>query len=378
MYFKICTLLVFVFCFSNCDSKKTATNGSEKKVSTTTIELLVGTYTNKTSKGIYKLAFNTSNGSLVNKGLVAETTSPSYVTFSSDKQFVYAVGEGETGTVSSFKWNADRTQLELINTLSSEGLGSCFVELNKKEDLVAVANYSSGNLSLFGTNSDGSLQKSPQVRQHTGSGSALPNQTEPHAHCSKFYNDKFLYVVDLGIDEVTSYSIDENRKLGQKNIALETDVSDGPRHLIFHPTLDISYVINEISNSIIVSKINQKDGTFSRVQKISTLPEEFKEKSHCADIHISDDGKFLYASNRGHNSIAVFSVAKNGVLTMLGTESVRGDWPRNFTLSPDGKFLLVANQNSDNIVVFNRNKETGMLSFTGSELKLSMPVCLKF
>ena len=378
MYFRICAILVVGFCLINCDSKKTVTKGSEKVVSSYNIELIVGTYTNESSEGIYKIAFNVSDGSLINKGLIAEISSPTYVALSSDKQFVYAVGEGAKGTVSGYKWNADRTKLKLINTLSSEGLGACFIELNKKEDLVAVANYSSGNLSLFGRNSDGSLQTSPQVRQHTGSGSALPNQTKPHAHCSKFYNDKFLYVVDLGIDEVASYSIGKNGKLGQKNIALKTAISDGPRHLIFHPTLDISYVINEISNSIIVSEINQKDGTFNKVQKISTLPKEFSGKSHCADIHISADGKFLYASNRGHNSIAIFAVDENGFLTLLGTESVRGDWPRNFTLSPDGKFLLVANQKSDNIVVFNRNKKTGMLSFTGNELKLSLPVCLKF
>lgn len=377
MYFRICIMLVVGFCLTNCDSKKTVAMNLENKLSTSTIELIVGTYTTGSSEGIYKVAFDTSNGSLVNKGLVAKTASPSYLTISADKQFVYAVGEGETGTVSGFKWNADRTQLELINTLPSEGLGSCFVELNKEENLIAVANYSSGNMSLFKRNSDGSLRESPLVRQHVGSGSALPNQTKPHAHCSKFYN-KFLYVVDLGIDEVASYSLDENGELGQKNTALKTDVSDGPRHLIFHPTLDISYVINEISNSIIVSKIDQKEGSFERIQKISTLPDEFKEKSHCADIHISADGKFLYASNRGHNSIAIFSVGESGSLTMLRTEPVRGDWPRNFILSPDGKFLLIANQKSNNIVVFTLNKETGMLSFTGHELELSMPVCLKF
>lgn len=370
--------MVIAFCLTNCAPKKIADTNSDEKKASKTIELLVGTYTNGSSKGIYKLTFDTTSGSIINEGLIAEATSPSYLTISADKQYVYAVGEGEKGTVSGFKWNADRTKLELVNTMSSEGFGSCFVALNEAEDLVSVANYSSGNMSLFKRNSGGSLQASPQVRQHTGSGSSLPNQLKPHAHCSKFYNNKFLYVVDLGIDEIASYTIGASGELGEKKTALKTEVSDGPRHLIFHPTLDISYVINEISNSIIVSEIDQKNGKFERIQKVSTLPEEFVGKSHCADIHISSNGKFLYASNRGHNSIAIFSVSETGTLKLLGTEPVHGDWPRNFTLSPYENFLLVANQKSDNIVVFNINKETGMLSFTGHELKISMPVCLKF
>jgi 6-phosphogluconolactonase len=148
--------------------------------------------------------------------------------------------------------------------------------------------------------------------------------------------------------------------------------------MTFHPSKDIAYVINEISNSVIVSTINQEDGSLNRIQKISTLPEDFKEKSHCADIHITSNGKFLYASNRGHNSIAIFAVAIDGTLTLIGNESVRGDWPRNFTLSPDDNYLLVANQNSNNIVVFGVDQKTGELNFTGNEIEVSMPVCLKF
>jgi 6-phosphogluconolactonase len=252
------------------------------------------------------------------------------------------------------------------------------LELNKANNLLAVANYSSGNASVFNINSDGSLKESPQVRQHEGSGSSLPNQESAHAHCTKFYKDNLLYVVDLGIDEVASYSIDDKGELGKKETALKTDISDGPRHLIFHPSKEITYLINEISNSIIISTINQKDGSFNRIQKISTLPDDFKGESHCADIHITSNGKFLYASNRGHNSIAMYAVADNGTLTFLGTESVRGNWPRNFTLSKDEKFLLVANQNSGNIVVFGVDDKTGLLSFTGTDFKLSKPVCLKF
>ena len=375
---KILICLGLVFCVSSCNSKKVNKTHLEEKDNIKPIELIVGTYTNETSKGIYKLAFNPTNGSIVNEGLVAEMVSPSFVDLSKDRKYVYAIGEDKVGKIAAFKWNADRTKLELINTLNTEGKHPCFVELNEEENLIAVGNYSSGNASIFKRNSDGSLQENPQTRQHVGSGSSLSNQASPHAHCAKFYKDNFVYVVDLGIDEVASYAIDKNGELGQKETALKTDVSDGPRHLIFHPKKEISYVINEISNSIIVSNINQEDGSFERIQKVNTIPVDFDGKSHCADIHITSNGKFLYASNRGHNSIAMFSVSEDGTLEFLGTESVQGDWPRNFTLSPDDKFLLVANQKSNNITVFSVHQDSGKLSFTGHDLKMSKPVCLKF
>jgi 6-phosphogluconolactonase len=375
---EILVCISLTFCVLSCKSKKENTSKILEKDTVKTIELLVGTYTNETSKGVYKLIFNPEDGAIVNKGLVAEIASPSFVELSKDRKYVYTVGEDEMGKITAFKWNADRTKLELINTLNTEGKHPCFVELNEKENLIAVGNYSSGNASVFKRNSDGSLQENPQVRQHEGSGSALPNQAAPHAHCTKFYKDKFVYVVDLGIDEVGSYSIDKAGELGEKTTALKADVSDGPRHLIFHPEKEISYVINEISNSIIVSNINQENGSFNSIQKVSTLPADFKGKSHCADIHMTADGKFLYASNRGHNSIAMFSVAENGTLEFLGTESVHGDWPRNIALSPDDRFLLVANQKSDNITVFGLDPASGKLSFTGHDLKMSKPVCLKF
>ena len=365
-------VLSIVGCFPGKTEKEKDTAKEES------LELLVGTYTKKSSKGIYKLAFNPKDGSLKSEGLVAETVSPSYLNMSSDRQYVYAVGEGETGQVSAFKWNTDRSKLALINTESAIGKGSCYVALNDANNLVSVANYGSGDMAVFKRNADGSIQSSPQFRKHEGSGSSLSNQAGPHAHYSKFYKDKFLYIVDLGIDEIASYMVAANGDIGEKKIALKTDVSDGPRHMTFHPSKDIAYVINEISNSVIVSTINQEDGSLNSIQKISTLPEDFKEKSHCADIHITSSGKFLYASNRGHNSIAMYAVANDGTLVLIGNESVRGDWPRNFTLSPDDNYLLVANQNSDNIVVFRVDQKTGELNFTGNEIAVSMPVCLKF
>lgn len=343
-----------------------------------TIELLVGTYTNETSEGIYKLAFNPIDGNIENMGLVAEVVSPSYLALSENKQFVYAVNENNPGKVSSFQWNDERTKLNPISNQDCSGKGPCYVEINNSENMLAIANYGSGNISMYKIE-NGIIQDSVQTRQHEGTGPVKPNQNGPHAHCVKFdSNGKIIYAVDLGIDQVLSYAIDNQGNLGEKQTALFLDKGDGPRHLIFHPTKDMAFVINELSNSITSAKVDPDTGIFEKIDKQSTLPKDYTEKSYCADIHISSNGKFIYGSNRGHNSIAVFSVSEEGKLNLIQTESVRGDWPRNFTLSPDGKFLLVANQNSDNIAVFAINQETGLLTYTGKEIKLSKPVCLKF
>lgn len=377
---KYLSIGVILFSIISCNQKKAETKTEIKKeiVKTETIELLVGTYTDESSKGIYKLMFNPTDGTIENTGLVAETVSPSYFTISKDKQFVYSVNESDPGNISSYKWNTDRTKLNLISNLPSEGRHPCYAEINGNENLLAIANYSSGNLSVYSI-VNGEIQDSPQTRQHEGSGSVKSNQDAPHAHCAKFdINGKFIYVADLGIDEIVAYSVDKDGKLGEKQIALATDKGDGPRHIIFHPSKDIAFIINELSGSVISAKVNHETGVFEKIDKESTLPEDYTGKNSCADIHITSNGKFLYASNRGHNTIAVFSVSENGELERLATTSVEGDWPRNFTLSPDEKFLLVANKSTDNITIFSINQETGLLTFTGNEVSISRPICLKF
>ncbi len=371
---------VMMFSLLSCTKKVKESNPIEKQevMKSETIEMLVGSYTDESSKGIYKFDFNPLEGTITNKVLVVETVSPSYFDISKDKQFVFAVNETDPGQASSFKWNEERTKLNPISKASSEGIHPCFVEINGAENLMAIANYSSGNVSVYNIK-DGEIKESPQTRQHNGSSIVKPNQEAPHAHCSKFgTNGKYIYVADLGIDEIVSYSVDEKGKLGEKQIALAMDKGDGPRHFIFHPSKNIVFIINELSNTVTSAKVDITTGKFEKIDKQSTLPKDYTEKSYCADIHISSDGKFLYASNRGHNSLAIFSVSEEGNLQLLTTTSVEGDWPRNFTLSPDEKYLLVANQKSDNITVFSRDNETGLISFTENEVKLSKPVCVKF
>lgn len=361
--------LAFIILVSCIQKKELAKNNM--------IQLLVGTYTSDSSEGIYSIDFNQEDGSLSNHTLIAKTKNPSYITKSSDGNFVYAVSENKPGEVSSFKWGNDRSALILISRESTMGEHPCYISLDSTESLLTVANYSSGNIAVYQTE-DGRLD-SIQIRKHEGSSVVKPNQNEPHAHCSKFSRDrKYIYVADLGIDEIVGYRLDENNQLGEKFTALKMDAGDGPRHFVYHTTKNIAYIINEFSNTVTVVKIDKETGLLSKIDKKSTLPDYFGGDSFGADIHISPDGKFLYASNRGHNSIAIFSVDKSGKITLIGTESVRGDWPRNFTLSPNGKFILVANQKTNNITVFERDFKTGLLAFTGVDFKISKPVCLLF
>ena len=290
---------------------------------------------------------------------------------------MYAVGERGDGTVVSYAWGKDG--LQRINQVSSMGINPCYVDFSADKKLVAVANYSSGNGAVYAVAEDGSIVGEPSTYQHEGVGLDSANRQEAaHAHCALFSKDsRFLYVVDLGIDQVVCYPVVEGA-LGEGFTALQLTPGDGPRHMVFHPTKNLAFLINELSNSVISIDVDTETGRLTEIDRANTVPEDFTEHSQCADIHLSSDGKFLYGSNRGHDSIAIFSVGESGELERIGVESVQGKWPRNFTLSPDEKFLLVANKDTDNITVFSRDSKTGLLSYTDQEIEVSRPVCLKF
>jgi len=372
------TVLLFgVLLLAGCSERKKEEQADASTTKAATIDLLVGVYTGSGSNGIYQLQFDASTGQLSDSLLLVKTTNPSYLAISSDRQYVYSVNETEAGNVSSFKWDQQKDQLILVSSLPTEGAHPCYVDLSADEKVLAVANYSSGNLAVYSLATDGTIQPNPQLRKHEGSGPVDSNQKGPHAHCSLF-KDNFLYVVDLGIDKVLAYPALSDGQLGEAKVALALDPGDGPRHLVFHPSKPLAFVVNELSSSVVSLRADLENGTLEPISKLSTLPEGFTDKNFDADVHLSSDGKFLYATNRGHNSIAMFSVADDGILSALGHESTRGAWPRNFTLSPDENFLLVANQESNNIVVFKRDNATGLVSYSGYEFTISKPVCLKF
>ena len=353
MKFKL-GLLLIVMSLLNCANPNTI--------------LYVGTYTSGDSEGIYKLDFNTKTGELSNKQLAAAIQNPSFITFSPDKNHIYAVGEGGTSAVSSFKITED-SNLKLINVISSNGDGPCHISINQLGNKAVVSNYGDGTISTYTLNKNGSLNKASQVFNHN------TDSIVSHAHSAQFF-EKDLFISDLGKNAIYRYQLnDENYKLADSSIVYMTE-NAGPRHFSLTKHGQFIYIINEYANTITSAK--KTDNGFQLLENISTLSDNFKEKSYCADIHLSEDEEFLYGSNRGENTIVVFKRdVTSGKLKKIQNISVHGDWPRNFTLDPTGKFLLVANQRSENISAFKIDSETGKLSFLYS-IDLPSPVCLLF
>ncbi len=373
------TMLFFAILVFSCKKDESKNSLHETQSDENNFRLFVGTYTNETSKGIYSFDFDLKTGQLSNETLLVETPNPSFLTLSKNKEYVFAVNEENSGKVTSFGWNADKTKLDKLNEQSSEGIHPCYVTLNESENKLAVANYSSGTLAIYPLDGNGKIKKFMQRESHEGNGPVKPNQESSHVHCVQFSkNDAFLFAADLGIDKILSYPVLTDGKLGKQQIAMQLEPGDGPRHFVFHPTKDILFLMNELSNTVVSAKVNLETGILDKLDRKSTLPESYSEASAGADIHITSDGKYLYTTNRGHNSIAVFSVLEDGTLNLLETTSVQGDWPRNFTFSPDENFILVANQKSNNITIFKRDADTGLLTYTNNETKLGAPVCLKF
>jgi 6-phosphogluconolactonase len=233
-------------------------------------------------------------------------------------------------------------------------------------------------LAVLPVKADGSLEEPSQTIQHVGSGPNKSRQEKPHVHSVNISPDnKNLYVADLGTDIVTNYAFDEATGKLSKVQEMSVKAGSGPRHIAFHPNLPLMYVIQEMAG--IITQFSVKDGMLTKVEEVSTLPKDFKGENSCADIHFSPDGKFLYGSNRFYDMIVTFAVdEQTGKLTQLSQTSVKGKVPRNFGITPDGKYLLVANQETDNIVIFERDAKTGALKDLNLELKISMPVCIKF
>jgi 6-phosphogluconolactonase len=344
------------------------------------VSFFVGTYTRGESKGIYQYRLQ-ADGTLKNIGLAASTENPSFLTKSANGKFLLAVNEngndgGGGGTISSF--SIINSELTFLDTKASGGAYPCFVSINPA-GYVLAANYSSGNVGLLKLTPTGMLEGPLDVLQHTGQGTHQ-RQKEPHAHSAWFANNKDgIITVDLGTNELWFSTLNRNANTlvpdDPQKLAMAS--GSGPRHLAFHPNRNWFYVLNELNSTVTQVKKNSA-GYMKLGETLSTLPDSFTGENLCADIRISRDGKFLYASNRGHNSISVYQIQKaDGTLTLLGHEQVRGDWPRNFALSPDETHLLVANERSNNIVSFKRDKKTGALTFV-HEIQAPNPVCLLF
>jgi 6-phosphogluconolactonase len=337
----------------------------------------VGTFTSEGAKGIYLCNFDNGSGEISLQETFVGIDNPSFLKISHDERFLYVVTEKPEGYVSAFQI-VKNGKLKFINKQSSNGADPCQIDVSPDGRFVAVANYSGGTTALYPVAKNGSLLPPTSVIVNDGSGVDKSRQTKPHAHSIKFspFGNQ-VFSADLGTDQLNIFTLEGDKLIqqGQKFVKLEPGA--GPRHFDFHPDGETIFVISELNSTITTLKLINHN--WEKQQIISTLPADFKGASYCADIHVSADGKYLYGSNRGHNSIAVFEInSETKQLKSLGFVSVKGDWPRNFALSPDGKFLLAANQKSGNITVFKINKETGMPEFTGKEIKIPAPVCIEF
>jgi 6-phosphogluconolactonase len=351
-------------------------------------ELLVyvGTYTSGASKGIYLYRLDLADGSLKHSGTTEGVVNPSYLTLEPGRRFLYAVNEVEdfggakSGAVSAFAVDPKTGALRFLNQQSSKGGAPCYVTAESGRH-VLVANYSGGNVAVLPVRADGSLGEAVDVEGGTGSGPNRERQESPHAHCVLLDRpNKFAYSCDLGTDRVMVYRFDARSGSLSPNAPPSVSMKPGagPRHLAFHPKGHFVYVLNELDSTVTALAHDAARGTLRVMQTLSTLPAGFVGANTGADVHLTPDGRFLYSSNRGHDSIAGFAVhPQTGRLRAIGHTPTGGRTPRNFVIDPSGRFLLAANQKSDNIVTFRLDSSTGALNPTGQTAGVPSPVCLK-
>ncbi len=344
----------------------------------TELPVYVGTYTNGDSEGIYLLDFDSNSGELKLRGVAAKTSNPSFLALHPEGEFLYAVNETNTGEISAFRIAPKTGKLTLINDAKSGGAHPCHLSIDSSGKYVLVANYTGGNVSSTKINADGSLGKQVSLLQHAGSSVNEKRQQEPHAHSINLTPDnQFAIAADLGTDELLVYDFGRTGKLKKKNTT-KLAPGSGPRHFSFHPDGKHAYAINELLSTVTVLEYDTKEGSLKELQTITTLPRDFEGDSFTAEVRVSPDGKFVYGSNRGHDSIAVFRVNSDHRLTLLQIEKMGGKTPRNFNLDPTGKFLLAAGQASHDIQVFKIDPQLGKLTKTEHSIKIPNPVCIRF
>ena len=364
------SLLIALFCLCNFCIIAQNTN----------ITLYVGTYTRKTSEGIYIYQFNTKTGDFTPLSIAKGIDNPSFLAISPDHRFLYSGGSKKGDSVHAFAIDKQTHFLTLLNTQSlGTGLGATHLELDKTGKWLFVANYFSSTISVLPVEAEGTLGELAQTIQLEGKSINPTRQDKSHIHSSNISPDnQYIFAPDLGTDKIMTYRFDV--KTGKLTEGVppftQTAAGAGPRHFTFHQNGKFAYSIQELDATIM--GFNYKNGVLTPFQTIKTLPDDYAGLKWSADIHISPDGKFLYGSNRAHESLTIYKInKKTGQLTWVAHQNVNGKTPRNFAIDPTGRFVLVANQDSDNITIFKRHKKTGKLTATGKEIKVSSPVCLK-
>lgn len=343
----------------------------------------IGTYTRNKSKGIYAFRLSEADGKLTPLGLAAETTSPSFLALHPTGKFLYAVNEvgefkGEkAGSVSAFSVDRATGKLTLLNVVSSKGGGPCHISIDPSGKTALIANYGGGSIASYAIDDNGRLSEAVTFIQHKGSSVNPARQREPHAHSINIdARRKRAVVADLGLDKLFFYNLDADKHTLTEGISINLPPGSGPRHYAAHPNGRYGYVINEMLLTIAAVDLTRTPPAI--FQSVSTIPEKVQPSYSTAEVVVHPNGKFLYGSNRGHDTIAAFSVdPKTGKLTAIGHTSTQGKTPRNFAIDPTGRFLIAANQDSDNIVVF-RIEADGTLTPNGTSVEVGMPVCIRF
>ena len=343
--------------------------------------LFTGTYTRPNSKGIYCWRYD-SSGKLTPLGLAAESTNPSFLAIDSRGRFLYTVNENDRGTVSAFAIDRASGKLRALNTVSTKGSGPCHLSIDHSGKWIAAANYGSGSIAVLPIEANGSLGEASAFVQHTGSSVNRERQAGPHAHMAAFTPDnRFLLVPDLGLDRVQVYRFDSQKGgLAANDPAyLKTAPGFGPRHVTFEKNARFVYVLGEMAASVGVFRFDAQQGKGEEIQAVSMLPEGYSGARSGAEIALDGGGNFLYASNRGHDSIAIFRVDRaTGMLTPIGQTPARVKTPRNFSFDPAGAFLLAAGQDSNSVALFRGDSASGRLTAVGEPIDAPAPVSIAF
>ena len=348
--------------------------------------IYVGTYTTGESQGIYLLELDYDTGRVHPRGLAAETRNPSFLALHPSARYLYAVNEigdyqgASSGSVTAFRIDQGTGKLQELNQVASSGADPCHLVVDATGRFVLLANYNGGNVAVLAVAQDGSLGKRTAFIQHQGKSVDPRRQQEPHAHSINLdAANRFAFAADLGLDQIVIYRFDvQQGSLANSGVARVAPGS-GPRHFALHPSQRFAYAINEISSTITAFAYDKESGQLADIQVVSTLPVEYGDPSFTAEVQVSPDGRFVYGSNRGHDSIAVFAVdSETGKLTPVQIQKTLGKTPRNFGIDPTGHFLLAANQGSNTVTVFRIDAASGCLEPTGQVLTVPAPVCVKF
>lgn len=349
--------------------------------------VFIGTGGGKLAKGIYRSEFDTTTGSLSKPELAAEAANPNFVAIHPNGKFLYAVanikvnGKSQGGVI-GYSLDPKTGALTKLNEQPSGGAGPCHVSVDRAGKNVLIACYSGGSINAFPIGEDGKLKEATGFVQHKGKGAEPKRQDSPHAHSINLSKDnRFAIVADLGLDQLLVYKLDVDKGTLTPNDPpyTATAPSAGPRHFAFHPTADLAFVINELNSTLSSMSYDPAKGTFKTLATVSTLPKDFKGNNSTAEVVVHPNGKFVYGSNRGHNSIAAFKLdEKTGELSLIGHATQDIKTPRNFNIDPSGRYALVGSQDGNSVAVFKIDPSTGELKPTGNKVEVGTPICIRF